>query len=249
MNAKSSAIANGIVRLWTVLYTTGLPPERRDARRCEIESDLWEADHDPDASDAWAGLRTLTRLLRGMADDVVWRHEQEAPVQKKQIATAMLGAGCGALALWLGVTSGGFKEPVLPPAPRPLLRAEASLPPPPPPGPPPSVPGSREPRVTFKYGRTSYSALDNGPRPRKIKDVPPIQPPIAVTAGVNGIVALDAVIDEAGRVRDARVIASIPLLDQAAVDAVRQWRFEPPRFNGQPVATTIRIVVHYEGET
>ena len=248
MSTRASAVANAIVRLWTAVYTAGLPPEQRDARRREIASDLWEADHDPAAGDAWAPLRTLMRLMRGVADDVAWRHEQEAPMQTTRIATAILGAGCGALALWLGIKSGHFTEPVLPPV-RPVLLAKASLPPPPPPGPPTSLSGGSGPAIKFTYGRSSYSALDNSPLPRKITDVPPIHPPIAVSARVNGVVTLDAVIDEAGRVRDARVLTSIPLLDQAAVDAVRQWRFEAPRVNGRPVVTAIRVIVHFDGAT
>jgi protein TonB len=68
--------------------------------------------------------------------------------------------------------------------------------------------------------------------PQKIHHVAPGYPAIARSARVSGIVILDATIAEDGSVQDVRVIRSIPLLDAAAVDAVRQWRFTPSRLNG-----------------
>src|SRR5688500_11236963 len=62
--------------------------------------------------------------------------------------------------------------------------------------------------------------------PRKVRDVAPIYPRIAQQAGVEGIVIVEAVIGADGLVRDARVLRSQPLLDRAALDAVREWRYE-----------------------
>ena len=66
--------------------------------------------------------------------------------------------------------------------------------------------------------------------PNKIKDVKPVYPAIAQSARVAGAVTIEATIGADGKVIDAKVVRSIPLLDQAALDAVRQWEYtaDPP---------------------
>ena len=81
--------------------------------------------------------------------------------------------------------------------------------------------------------------------PRKVTDVAPVYPAIARAAGVEGVVILEAVIGEDGAVRDVRVLRSIPLLDAAAVEAVRQWRFTPTLLNGEPVPVVMTITVAF----
>ncbi|HTI43673.1 MAG TPA: energy transducer TonB [Vicinamibacterales bacterium] len=70
----------------------------------------------------------------------------------------------------------------------------------------------------------------------------PLYPEDAKAAGVSGMVAVEIVVNEQGVVADAKVVRSVPLLDEAAVDTVRQWRFRPSRVNGQPVP--VRMVVN-----
>jgi len=82
--------------------------------------------------------------------------------------------------------------------------------------------------------------------PRKIKDVPPIYPPEAMAARVQGIVIIQAVIGSTGTVTDARVLRSIPQLDQAALDAVRQWEFSPTLINGEPAAIIMSVTVNFQ---
>jgi protein TonB len=82
--------------------------------------------------------------------------------------------------------------------------------------------------------------------PKKVKDVRPVYPAIARAARVSGDVVLEAIIDAEGRVSDARVIRSIPLLDQAALDAVKQWEFTPTLLNGVPVHVIVSLVVAFE---
>ena len=82
--------------------------------------------------------------------------------------------------------------------------------------------------------------------PRKIVDVAPVYPPLARAARVEGIVILEAVIAEDGSVRDVRVLRSVQLLDDAAADAVRQWRFTPTLLNGQPVPVVMTITVAFK---
>jgi periplasmic protein TonB len=81
--------------------------------------------------------------------------------------------------------------------------------------------------------------------PRKVKDVRPVYPPAAQAAGVQGIVILEAIIDTSGRVSEAKVIRSVDLLDMAALDAVRQWEFEPTLLNGQPVAIIMSVTINF----
>ena len=66
----------------------------------------------------------------------------------------------------------------------------------------------------------------------------PEYPAIARAARVSRLVVLEATIGEDGRVGDIRVLRSVSLLDQAAIDAVRQWRFTPTLVNGPPVSVS-----------
>jgi protein TonB len=81
-------------------------------------------------------------------------------------------------------------------------------------------------------------------RPERIRYVAPVYPPIARAAHVEGIVVVEAVLGADGRVREARVLRSAPLLDAAAIAAVEQWQFTPTLLNGQavPVVMTVTVV-------
>jgi protein TonB len=81
--------------------------------------------------------------------------------------------------------------------------------------------------------------------PEKVHHVVPAYPSIARSARVSGTVILEAVIAEDGRVQDVRVLRSIPLLDDAAADAVRQWRFTPTLLNGRPVRVLMTVTVSF----
>ena len=81
--------------------------------------------------------------------------------------------------------------------------------------------------------------------PVKTKNVEPVWPPVAQQARVQGVVILEVLIDEAGKVADARVLRSIPLLDLAAIEAVRQWEFEPTHPNGVPVPVIMTVTVQF----
>src|SRR4051812_14328452 len=81
--------------------------------------------------------------------------------------------------------------------------------------------------------------------PAKVKDAAPAYPAIARAARVQGVVVVEATIGVNGRVRDARILRSIPLLDAAALDAVRQWEYTPTRLNGIPVAIVMTVTVNF----
>jgi TonB family protein len=82
-------------------------------------------------------------------------------------------------------------------------------------------------------------------QPVKTRDVKPIYPAIAHSAGVQGVVIIEATIGPNGKVQDARVLRSIPLLDQAALEAVRQWEFTPTLLNGLPVPIIMTVTVPF----
>jgi TonB family protein len=81
--------------------------------------------------------------------------------------------------------------------------------------------------------------------PTKVKDVKPIYPAIAQSARVSGSVTIEATIGEDGKVADAKVVRSVPLLDQAALDAVRQWEYMPTLLNGVPVPVVTTITINF----
>jgi protein TonB len=81
--------------------------------------------------------------------------------------------------------------------------------------------------------------------PRKIHDVAPRYPELAQHAGVQGMVIIEAVIAVDGSVRDARVLRSVPLLDHAALDAVKQWRYAPTRLGGVAVPVIVTVTVQF----
>jgi len=81
--------------------------------------------------------------------------------------------------------------------------------------------------------------------PTKFFNVDPIYPDEARAAEVQGLVVLQITIGEDGSVIDAHVVRSIPLLDQAALDAVNQWLFEPTLLNGEPVEIEMNVVVNF----
>jgi protein TonB len=85
--------------------------------------------------------------------------------------------------------------------------------------------------------------------PALVERVEPEYPPFAVRAHVQGVVILEAVVDREGRVEDLRVLRSIPLLDRAAIDAVRQWRYSPLLLNGKPERFVLTVTVSFRLST
>ena len=81
--------------------------------------------------------------------------------------------------------------------------------------------------------------------PKKIRDVKPIYPPIAQANRVQGVVIVEAILDASGQVAAARVLRSIPLLDDAALAAVQQWLFEPTLINGSPSPVMMTVTVNF----
>lgn len=81
--------------------------------------------------------------------------------------------------------------------------------------------------------------------PSKVLDVKPEYPQVALDADVSGVVILETTIGPDGVVREAKILRSIPLLDQAAIAAVRQWRYTPTLVNGVAVPVVMVITVNF----
>jgi TonB family protein len=81
--------------------------------------------------------------------------------------------------------------------------------------------------------------------PTRVVNVAATYPGEALSANVQGVVIIEARIATDGSIADARVLRSIPLLDQAALDAVRQWRYTPTVVAGEPVEVMMTVTVNF----
>jgi periplasmic protein TonB len=78
-----------------------------------------------------------------------------------------------------------------------------------------------------------------------IHRVQPVYPPLARQARIQGTVALRAIISREGRIENLQVLSGHPMLVPAAIDAVRQWRYQPYILNGQPIEVETQITVNF----
>jgi protein TonB len=101
--------------------------------------------------------------------------------------------------------------------------------------PPPTPPPARPPE------RVGLSVKE----PVKLKHVDPIYPDIAQRANVQGVVILECVISPAGRVAELKILRGVPLLDQAALDAVKQWTYKPTLLDGVPVSVVMPVTLQF----
>ena len=82
--------------------------------------------------------------------------------------------------------------------------------------------------------------------PTKIRDVSPVYPVLAIASRTEGTVIIEAVIGTTGEVTEARVLKGKALLDEAAMAAVRQWRYTPTLLNGVPVPIILTVTVTFQ---
>lgn len=81
--------------------------------------------------------------------------------------------------------------------------------------------------------------------PKIIDEVQPAYPPLAREARVQGDVKIDSVIDAQGDVTNLKLVSGNPLLITAALDAVRQWKYQPTTLNGTPISVEMQVTVHF----
>ncbi len=104
------------------------------------------------------------------------------------------------------------------------------------PAPPPAAP-----KATPKAGGQIQQAV-------LISKKDPEYPKLARQTGAKGAVRLSATVGKDGRVKSVRVISGHPMLQAAAVEAVKQWVYRPTLLNGQPVETETEIVLNFVGD-
>jgi protein TonB len=101
------------------------------------------------------------------------------------------------------------------------------------------------PPAEAKPTQTVYRPGQGIREPKRIAGSPPEYPKFARDARVQGVVILEAVINERGEVGRIKVLRSVPLLDNAAITAVQQWRYTPTLLNGVPVSVLMTITVNF----
>jgi len=111
----------------------------------------------------------------------------------------------------------------------------APVPPPPPPPPPP------KPMAPARPVRVGGMVQE----PRVLSMVPPVYPKLASTARVSGTVVLEATLTEQGTVEEIKVVSGHPLLVEAAIAALKQWRYEPTYLNGTAVSVILTAKLHF----
>jgi TonB family protein len=186
---------------------------------------------DPDYSDAMAYMNLLYRIEAGIADtpaqsgDAVAKADnwvtQALDAKRRQAQHPRPSAGP------LDVDG---------PAIVPII-----APPPPPPPPPPA--GASQARMEAP-GAIRVSGESQ--QAKLLKQVPPEYPAAARQAGTSGAVRLSVIITKEGKVRDIRVMNSAGMgLDVAAMEAVKQWVYQPTLLNGEPVEVVTTVDVNF----
>ncbi|MFB3813737.1 MAG: TonB family protein [Terriglobales bacterium] len=82
---------------------------------------------------------------------------------------------------------------------------------------------------------------------RLLKSVAPVYPSIAKNVKVNDTVVVSAVIDKEGRMTNMRVVRGMVMFHHAALEALRQWRYEPATLNGSPIESSVQVEVRFKG--
>ena len=107
----------------------------------------------------------------------------------------------------------------------------------PPPPPPPAAPKPVTPSRIRVGGNVQQAKLIRQPKP--------IYPPLAKQARISGVVRLNAIIGKDGTIQNLTVASGHPLLVPAAMEAVKQWVYQPTLLNGEAVEVVTQIDVNF----
>src|SRR5947209_1464515 len=89
-------------------------------------------------------------------------------------------------------------------------------------------------------------AVGGDVKPAKmVSSVPPVYPALARTQHVAGDVRIDALIDANGRVTTMKVVSGPSLLHQAAMDSLKQWKYQSASLDGKPVAMHLTVTIQF----
>jgi protein TonB len=117
-----------------------------------------------------------------------------------------------------GIVSAGNVNPIVPPPPPPVKKVQETK------------------RITIG-GNVQQAKLVRQPKP--------VYPPLAKQARISGVVHLAAIISKDGTIQDLKVISGHPLLIPSALQAVKQWVYQPTLLNGEPVEVSTQIDVNF----
>jgi len=81
--------------------------------------------------------------------------------------------------------------------------------------------------------------------PKAISSPPPIYPAVAKAENIEGTVIVDILVDATGKVTQTKAISGPVQLQPAAVDAVRYWKYQPARKDGQPVTQHMQVSINF----
>jgi protein TonB len=154
-----------------------------------------------------------------------------ANIKEEELPPASSGVG-GVVGGVPGGVAGGTPGGVL----GSIMSAGVGAPPPPPP-PPVKVEKPKTPSRITIGGNVQQAKLVRQPKP--------IYPPLAKQARISGIVHLAAIISKDGTIQDLKVISGHPLLIPSALEAVKQWVYQPTLLNGEPVEVSTQIDVNF----
>ena len=110
--------------------------------------------------------------------------------------------------------------------------------------PPAAVPSPAPAAVPAAPSNVKVAGRDV-PAPKRTRFVSPVFPLEAQAAGQRGIVIIELVIDEAGKVSTADVLRSVPPFDEAALTAARQWEYEVTKVDGKPVPVRLTVPITF----
>jgi len=102
-----------------------------------------------------------------------------------------------------------------------------------------SVPAPPTPAVPVRVGGEIRE-------PKKLRHVDPVYPDVALAARVRGSVFLECIVSPQGRVTDVTLVRGVPLLNESAMAAVRQWLYTPTLKDGVPVTVIMTVTVRFE---
>jgi protein TonB len=158
--------------------------------------------------------------------------KEVAQIKEEELPPATSGIG-GVVGGVPGGVAGGTAGGVL----GGIIGSVPTAAPPPPPPPPKEAPKPVTPQRIKVGGNVQSAKLVRQPRP--------IYPPLAKQARISGVVHLSAIISKDGTIQHLEVISGHPLLVPAALEAVKQWVYQPTLLNGEPVEVQTQIDVNF----
>jgi TonB family protein len=105
--------------------------------------------------------------------------------------------------------------------------------------------GAGEFTISYRLGDQPLEVAPESQEKRAVYKRPPVYPPTAKQAGIEGMVTLDVLVGKDGTVREIEVISGEPLLADAAKEAVSNWLFRPTLLNGEPVEVKTQVDINF----